>query len=567
MARRRPTAKPPTVDARQGIVLLERLIQRAEELKQQAIGQTEVQAWDAQARGFLERAFGTDSPNVEAVINATGDGGLYMGMPEKEQIAYWQSEIHNKTKVLRACIEQLNADIEFPIAKVGHDGGDQVQRATPRVAHGKRWDVFVCHASEDKQEFVNGLAAELHSRGLNVWYDDFILTVGDGLRRSIDKGLLQSRFGIVVLSPHFFSKQWPQRELDGLAQLEEGGTKVILPVWHKIDKEGVQSHSPTLADRIAVSSSLGVARVANEIQKGMGIPVTQTRGPETAAAEARERLPSNEPPHVAVPAQRDAVVDGHVESAESRAFFRFESLRKQRLRATKADPFAKGYWQATIALQGQIRFVSLSDTLEILRAAKLNLTGWDIGLVPTEPAHAPYPFNDTIECWLAGEGGKGGGRSDFWRAEPIGIFSTFRGYREDEQEYSAQYPNIQFDASIALWRITEVLLYLESFSQRFARQPINANVRFRWTGLENRRLGDGRNPDQTPWERVCRQTAVQTGMNIHDPANLKPRLMNLLQKLSHDLLQAFAFYRASDDDVMRYLYGLYDFNTNTPIQF
>jgi hypothetical protein len=270
---------------------------------------------------------------------------------------------------------------------------------------------------------------------------------------------------------------------------------------------------------------------------------------------------------VATSAQRDAVVDGHVESAEARAINRFGVLRKERLDSAKADPFAKGYWQATIALQGHIRFVSLSDTLEILRAAKLNLTGWDIGLVPTKPPYAPYPFNEAIECWLAGEGGRGGGRSDFWRAEPIGTFSIVRGYREDEQEYSGQYPNIQFDASNALWRITEVLLYLESFSQRFARQTVNANVRFRWTGLENRRLSDGRSPDPTPWEHVCRQESVQAGMNIHDPANLKPRLMNLLQKLSHDLLQAFAFYRPTDDDVMRYLYGLYDFNTNTPIQF
>lgn len=567
MARRRQAAKPPTVDARQGIILLERLIQKAEELEQQSIGQSEVEAWNAQARGFLERAFGTGSSNVDAVLNATGDGSFYMGMPKSEQIALWQSEMRNKVKMLRSCIEQLQADIDFPVSQLERADRKPNYFAARPTTHGKRWDVFVSHASEDKQEFVNALAAELQARGLRVWYDDFVLKLGDSLRRSIDHGLLQSRYGIVVLSPNFFAKKWPQDELDGLASLEVDGTKVILPVWHNIDYKGVNNQSPTLAGRLAVSSSLGVARVVDAVQKAIELPVTQATGANAVAAEDRATPETEEPPHVLMPAQRDAVVDGHVESAESRAFFRFESLRKQRLHATKADPFAKGYWQATIALQGHIRFVSLSDSLEILRAAKLNLTGWDIGLVPTDPAYAPYPFNDAIECWLAGEGGKGGGRSDFWRAEPIGIFSTFRGYREDEQEYAAQYPNIQFDASIALWRITEVLLYLESFAQRFAREPVNANVRFRWTGLENRRLGDGRNPDKTPWERVCRQAGVQTGMNIHDPANLKPRLMNLLQKLSHDLLQAFAFYRASDDDVMRYLYGLYDFNTNTPIQF
>ena len=78
------------------------------------------------------------------------------------------------------------------------------------------YDVFVSHASEDKDSFVRPLAERLREAHIEVWYDEFSLKVGDSLRRSIDRGLTQARFGIVVLSPHFFAKQWSQWELDGL---------------------------------------------------------------------------------------------------------------------------------------------------------------------------------------------------------------------------------------------------------------------------------------------------------------------------------------------------------------
>lgn len=67
----------------------------------------------------------------------------------------------------------------------------------------KKYDFFICHASEDKADFVQGLAECLKARQAMVWYDEFALNVGDSLRREIDRGLGSSQFGIVVLSEHF----------------------------------------------------------------------------------------------------------------------------------------------------------------------------------------------------------------------------------------------------------------------------------------------------------------------------------------------------------------------------
>jgi TIR domain len=126
------------------------------------------------------------------------------------------------------------------------------------------WDVFISHASEDKEDFVRPLAESLTRSGLRVWYDDFTLRVGDSIRRSIDHGLAKSRYGIVVISPNSL-REWPQKELDALVGREVDGVKVILPVWHNIDADEVRRYSPMLADRVAVSSSKGIDRVTSEL--------------------------------------------------------------------------------------------------------------------------------------------------------------------------------------------------------------------------------------------------------------------------------------------------------------
>jgi hypothetical protein len=78
---------------------------------------------------------------------------------------------------------------------------------------GKRWDVFISHASEDKDGFVRPLAAALDASGLLVWFDESALTVGDSLRGKIDEGLANSRYGIVVLSHSSSQKIGPNSSL------------------------------------------------------------------------------------------------------------------------------------------------------------------------------------------------------------------------------------------------------------------------------------------------------------------------------------------------------------------
>lgn len=139
------------------------------------------------------------------------------------------------------------------------------------------YDVFICHASEDKQEFVEPLANALREAGLNVWYDRFELKLGDSLRRKIDQGLSNSRYGVVVLSKAFFNKEWPQDELDALVGKEnEERRKVILPIWHNIDAKEVTQFSPILASKLAVRSDVGMDNIVTQIIEACEEEVTSS---------------------------------------------------------------------------------------------------------------------------------------------------------------------------------------------------------------------------------------------------------------------------------------------------
>lgn len=137
----------------------------------------------------------------------------------------------------------------------------------PSAAPGPRQiDAFICHSGQDKETVARPLADELKVRGFSVWLDEYELTVGKSVYAEIDRGLRNCRFGVVILSPSFFARTWPQNELHALAALgaAEGRSK-ILPVWHEVDHSDVADFSPLLADVFAAKSSEGMNRVVDQI--------------------------------------------------------------------------------------------------------------------------------------------------------------------------------------------------------------------------------------------------------------------------------------------------------------
>jgi hypothetical protein len=154
----------------------------------------------------------------------------------------------------------------------------------------KAADIFICHATEDKEEVAGPIAKRLEEAGWRVWFDEFELRVGDRLRASIDSGLGRSRYGAVILSPHFLArKPWTEHELDGLMSREvaHGGAKVILPIWHNVSLNEVNEYSSALAGRLASNTAQGLDKVIADLDfvlRGSDGRRTPRQGPESPFA-------------------------------------------------------------------------------------------------------------------------------------------------------------------------------------------------------------------------------------------------------------------------------------------
>jgi TIR domain len=118
----------------------------------------------------------------------------------------------------------------------------------------RSYDVFICHAWEDKERFVRPLAEALRRLGVSVWYDEFSLEIGDSVSRQIDNGIAGARFGIVVISRPFIGRPWPRYELQGLVNRDIEEDLKILPIWHGVSKRQVAEFSPSLSDKFAIDT-------------------------------------------------------------------------------------------------------------------------------------------------------------------------------------------------------------------------------------------------------------------------------------------------------------------------
>jgi hypothetical protein len=199
-------------------------------------------------------------------------GGLAKQSPLRLQIpnsGHWyvavdMQGLRGSTRAsVRTLPGMLPAIREAPLASVP----SLVREQTPYVAPGiETYDVFISHASEDKDSIVRSLATALTAQGLKVWYDELTLRIGDSLRQKIDRGLANSRVGLVVLSPSFISKGWTNYELDGIVTRTVSGEQILLPIWHNITKQQIIDFSPSLADKVARSTATHtVEEISTEI--------------------------------------------------------------------------------------------------------------------------------------------------------------------------------------------------------------------------------------------------------------------------------------------------------------
>lgn len=126
-------------------------------------------------------------------------------------------------------------------------------------------DAFLCHAWDDR----HGPAKELHSlleaAGVKVWFSEKDLGLGVPMMRAIDKGLANSRIGLVLVTPALLSRlpkeSVADKELSALLARNQ-----LIPIVHNTTYEALRNVSPLLASRTGLDTAEdSMAAVATKI--------------------------------------------------------------------------------------------------------------------------------------------------------------------------------------------------------------------------------------------------------------------------------------------------------------
>lgn len=120
--------------------------------------------------------------------------------------------------------------------------------------HPERRDLFLCHAWDDRETGAAELYGRLKSNGASVWFSEEDVPLGKMLLREIDKGLRNSRVGIVLVTPALLRSI----ESEGIAEKELSvllASGRVIPVAHGTTFEALRDVSPMLASHAGLSTA------------------------------------------------------------------------------------------------------------------------------------------------------------------------------------------------------------------------------------------------------------------------------------------------------------------------
>ncbi len=110
-------------------------------------------------------------------------------------------------------------------------------------------DVYLCYASPDK-DVARRIYEALEACGLDVWFDEARLVLGQSQSMQMDRGIARSRIGVVLVTPAFLGgRKWTERELGAMC----GADKRVIPVAQGVNFDEIANYSPFLADLAGLS--------------------------------------------------------------------------------------------------------------------------------------------------------------------------------------------------------------------------------------------------------------------------------------------------------------------------
>lgn len=129
---------------------------------------------------------------------------------------------------------------------------DYIKIIKKEISQMETRDFFICHASEDKDDFVEILARKMIEGNLTCFYDSYDLSPGDSITTKIQDGLKYCNFGLIIISKNFINKTFAKQELNYFLKKQDSKNSKIIPIWYKVELEVVENEYPLLSDIYAI---------------------------------------------------------------------------------------------------------------------------------------------------------------------------------------------------------------------------------------------------------------------------------------------------------------------------
>jgi hypothetical protein len=138
----------------------------------------------------------------------------------------------------------------------------EVQSLTPvresveiqTARHPDRRDVFLCHAWDDRQGAAKELHDLLEAAGVKVWFSEKDLGLGVPMMRAIDRGLANSKVGLVLVTPALLARLPKESVADKELSTLLAGNRLV-PIVHNTTYEALRELSPMLASRTGLDTA------------------------------------------------------------------------------------------------------------------------------------------------------------------------------------------------------------------------------------------------------------------------------------------------------------------------
>ncbi|WP_253684631.1 TIR domain-containing anti-phage reverse transcriptase [Edwardsiella tarda] len=195
----------------------------------------------------------------------------YTSKNKDEEISIFRNHIYGRLSFIR-----MIRGNDFPaylklMAEMSHHDTVKTREGLRAMKETETYDVFICHASEDKESIATPIYNELVKLNIATFIDHIEIKWGDSLVDKINSSLVKSKYVIAILSTNSIRKHWPRKELHSVLSREINDNKVkLLPLIKKDDTGIVLSELPLLCDKLYVTYDNNPEEIANMIQSRLG---------------------------------------------------------------------------------------------------------------------------------------------------------------------------------------------------------------------------------------------------------------------------------------------------------